>query len=296
MQTKDESLAKRRKWQQEHKEELAAYRKEWHKKNKTKMINLICGNCLQEMPKLQEKSIDLILTDLPYGVTQNNKDVCLPLDKLWFEWKRLLKPNGVIVLTSQFPFTIDLVNSNREWFKYDLVWDKLLVSGFLNANRMPLRVHEQILVFYKKQSKYFPQKTIGSQSHSRGTKLKVANRNYGFHKEVDNGELHGNLKFPTSIIQIKKPHSSVALHPTEKPVELAEYLIKTYTAVGDQVLDCCMGAGWAAIACKKLVRNFTGIEIDQKHFEVAKRRVDEIPQQLNPFLLCNETKEMVKHE
>jgi site-specific DNA-methyltransferase (adenine-specific) len=247
------------------------------------MISLVNGDCLQELPKLPNQSFNLILTDLPYGVTQNKADICLPLDKLWVEWKRLLKPNGAVILTSQFPFTIDLVNSNREWFKYDLVWDKILVSGFLNANRMPLRCHEQILVFYDKQPTFNPQKTIGEQSHSRGTKLQVDRRNYGEHEEVDNGELHGNMKFPTSIIQIQKPHSSVALHPTEKPVELAEYLIRTYTAVGDCVLDNCCGVGWSAVACKKLFRNFWGCDVNSKYIEQAKDRVSKVFQSIDMF-------------
>jgi site-specific DNA-methyltransferase (adenine-specific) len=217
----------------------------------------------------------------------------LPLNKLWIEWKRLLKPNGAVILTSQFPFTIDLVNSNREWFKYDLVWDKILVSGFLNANRQPLRCHEQILVFYKEQPTYFPQKTVGEKSHSRGTKLKVDRRNYGFHEEVDNSELHGNMKFPTSIIQIQKPHSSVALHPTEKPVELAEYLIKSFSAVGDTVLDCCMGVGWTAIASKKLNRNFVGCDINAEYVSIARKRVSEVTLDMGTLLFNMSEKKQV---
>jgi site-specific DNA-methyltransferase (adenine-specific) len=236
-------------------------------------ITLVNGDCLQELPKLPSQSFNLVLTDLPYGVTQNKADVCLPMETLWSEWKRLLKPNGAVVLTSQFPFTIDLVNSNREWFKYDLVWDKILVSGFLNANHMPLRCHEQILVFYNKQPTFNPQKTVGAQSHSRGTKLQVDRRNYGEHKEVDNGELHGCMKFPTSIIKIQKPHSSVALHPTEKPIELAEYLVKTYTAAGDSVLDNCCGVGWSSIACKRLGRNFWGCDINPEYIRLNKERL-----------------------
>ena len=248
---------------------------------------LINGDCLKEMPFLEERSIDLVLTDLPYGVTQNTADVCLPLDKLWLEWKCLLKPNGVVVLTSQFPFTIDLVNSNRDWFKYDLVWNKVLSSGFLNANKMPLRSHEQILVFYKTQPQFHPQKTPGQKSHTVGHTPIKQNNNYGEHERVDNSEKHGCLKFPTSIITISKPHSSVALHPTEKPVELAEYLIKTYTAVGDTVLDCCMGVGWSGIAAKKLNRNFVGIELNQSYFDTARHRLDNVTVSLVPLLVPN---------
>jgi len=246
---------------------------------------IICGDCLEVMKDLPEKSIDLILTDLPYGVTQNREDIKLPLDLLWGQWKRLLKPDtGTVILTSQFPYTIDLILSNRSWFKYDLIWNKILVSGFLNANKMPLRVHEHILIFYEKTARYFPQKVAGQKSHSRGTKLRVARRNYGEHKEVDNSERDGYFKHPTSIISIPKPHSSVALHPTEKPVELAEYLVKTYLLENDCVLDPCIGVGWTAIACRKLKRYFIGIDISSKYVEIAQKRLATIPEKLTAFI------------
>lgn len=255
------------------------------------MFNLIIGDCLQELPKLESNSIDLILTDLPYGVTNNDADICLPLDKLWIEWKRILHSNGVVVLTAQFPYTIDLILSNRSWFRYDLVWDKVLTSGFLNANRMPLRSHEQILVFYKNQPNFYPQKSVGEKSHSVGKLDKQpTNNNYGKFGYVDNSEKHGCLKFPTSIIKISKPHSSVAFHPTEKPVELAEYLIKTYTAEGDTVLDCCMGVGWSAVASKRLNRNFIGIDINSDYVATTRKRVDTIPSRLEAFASVCENK------
>ena len=185
------------------------------------------------MPKIDNHSINLILCDLPYGVTQNKADIIIPLDKLWTEYKRILKSNGTIALTSQFPFTIDLINSNREWFKYDLIWDKKLPSGFLNSKKMPLRVHEHILIFYEKSGTYNPQFTIGKPSHSKGSIKTDVNRNYGKYGKVDNSKVQGSKKFPLSILQIQKPHPSKALHRTEKPVELAEWIIKTYTNKGD---------------------------------------------------------------
>jgi site-specific DNA-methyltransferase (adenine-specific) len=244
---------------------------------------LICGDCLKEMPKLTAGSIDLVLTDLPYGVTQNAADICLPLDRLWVEWKRLLKPDGVVILTSQFPYTIDLILSNRNWFRYDLVWDKILSSGFLNANRMPLRVHEHILVFSEKQARYFPQKQVGPRTHSEGIHKNKGNNNYGQFTHTNNSE-YGCLKFPTSIIRTSKLTAGITVHPTEKPVELAEYLIKTYTLENDSVLDCCMGVGWSAVAAKKLNRNFTGFDINSEYVETTKKRVVAIPERLEVFL------------
>ncbi len=239
-------------------------------------INTIyTGDCLEIMPRIKDESIDLILCDLPYGVTQNKADIIIPLDKLWVQYKRIIKEKGIIALTSQFPFTIDLINSNRGWFKYDLIWDKKLPSGFLNANRMPLRVHEHLLLFYDKKGIYNPQKVIGEKSHSKGSMKTEINNNYGKYGKEDNSDLLGNLKHPTSIISIQKPHPSKALHRTEKPVELAEWIIKTYTNKGDLVLDNCIGTGWTAVASKRTDRNFIGIEKEIKFVDIANKRLEQ---------------------
>ncbi len=237
---------------------------------------IIEGDCLNILAKCQDNSIDLILCDLPYGVTKNSKDIPLPLDELWPHYKRIIKQTGVIILTSQFPFSIDLINSNRAWFRYDLIWDKVLPSGFLNANRMPLRVHEHLLVFYRRQPVYNPQFTTGKPSHSKGSMKTQTNRNYGKHGKVDNCKLHGSKKFPTSIIRFAKPHPGKALHPTEKPVELFKYLIRTYSNEGDLVLDNCIGVGTTAIACRQLNRNFIGFEINSKYCRIAKKRTAQL--------------------
>ena len=235
---------------------------------------IIQGDCLAVMPSLQAHSVDLVLTDLPYGVTQNPNDVVLPLSRLWAEWKRLLKPDRTVILTSQFPFTIDLIQSNRDWFKYDLIWDKILVTGHLNANRMPLRVHEHILVFYDGEPYYVPQKTMsGMKSHSKGAMKLTANRNYGKYEMTDSSMRDGLFKHPQSIVSIAKPHPSVALHPTEKPVELAEFIVKNYTREGDTILDCCAGVGWTAVAAAKLQRKAICIEINPEYIELAKERL-----------------------
>ena len=234
------------------------------------------GDCLEVMKQIDDKSVDMILCDLPYGVTQNPEDKIIDMQKLWEQYNRVIKEDGVIVLTSQFPFTIDLINSNRKMFKYDLIWNKVLSSGFLNANRMPLRVHEHILIFYNKLGTYNPQKIIGQKNHSKGKEKKNANNNYGAFGFVDNKDVLGELKHPQSIITVQKTHPSIALHRTEKPVELAEYLIKTYTNEGDVVLDNCIGSGWTAVASLKTKRSFIGIELRNDFVEICLKRIMEV--------------------
>lgn len=222
--------------------------------------NLIQGDCLEKLKEIPKNSIDLILCDLPYGVTNNKKDVSLDLNLLWKQYKRILQEKGLVVLTSQFPFTFNLIASNKEWFKYDLIWDKILTSGFLNANKMPLRSHEHILIFYCKKGTYNPQKVLGSKSHSKGTMKIEKNLNYGEYGKVDNTEILGNMKHPKSIISFMKPHPSIALHATEKPVKLMEWLINSYSNEGDVILDNCMGSGTTGVACVNLSRKFIGAE------------------------------------
>lgn len=240
-------------------------------------IDLYNGDCLELMKNIPDKSIDMILCDLPYGVTQNKKDIIIPFDKLWEQYNRIIKDNGAIVLFAQGMFYIDLVNSNRKMFKYDLVWNKQLISGFLNANRMPLRQHEQIAIFYKKLPTYNPQFTQGKPLHSKGKSYidkKCNNKNYGIFHVTDDNRAGSTEKYPTSILTFNKPHPSVAKHRTEKPVALLEYLIKTYTNENETVLDNCMGSGSTGIACKNTNRNFIGIELDKDYFEIAKKRIE----------------------
>ena len=239
-------------------------------------ITLLQGDCLELMKNIPNKSIDMILCDLPYGKTQNAKDVRLPFDVLWTQYKRIIKDKGCIALFGQGTFYIDLVNSNPKMFRYDLVWNKELTSGFLNANRMPLRQHEQIAVFYKKLPTYNPQFSKGKPLHSRGFSYKTKetkNQNYGKFGITDDVRSGSTEKYPTSILNFPKPHPSVALHRTEKPIALLEYLVKTYTNEGDTVLDCCMGSGSTGVACKNASRNFIGIELDENCFNIAKERI-----------------------
>ena len=209
-------------------------------------IQLYNGDCLEVMKQLPDNSIDMILCDLPYGETQNKDDISIPFEPLWKQYERIIKDNGCIALFAQGLFYVDMVNSNRKLFRYDLVWDKVLTSGFLNAKRMPLRQHEQIAIFYKKLPTYNPQFTEGKPLHGKGNSYKtkeIKNQNYGKFHVTEDLRKGSTEKYPTSILKFKKPHPSKSVHPTEKSVELLKYLIQTYTDPGDVVLDNCMGSG-----------------------------------------------------
>ena len=233
------------------------------------MNSLILGDCLEVMPKIKENSIDMILCDLPYGRTQNRWDSVIPFDKLWENYNRIIKPCGVIALFADGMFMADLMVSNRKMWRYNIVWDKVLTSGFLNAKRQPLRSHEEIVIFYNKQPTYNPQMFKGKQNHSKGVSKKNTNNNYGYFDIVDNREELGDMKYPRSIWTFSKPHPSKMVHPTEKSLECIEYLIKTYTNEGDLVLDNCMGSGTTCLGAKNLGRNFIGIEKDEKYFNIS---------------------------
>ena len=238
-------------------------------------IKLIHGDCLEEMKNIPDKSIDMILCDLPYGQTKNKWDSIIPFEKLWEQYNRIIKDNGAIVLFANGMFTAELMMSNKKMWKYNLVWDKVLTSGFLNANRMPLRQHEDICVFYKKLPTYNPQKFEGKPNHSKGKPKENANNNYGEFNFIDNSAKHGNMKHPTSIVTFSKPHPSKMLHPTEKSIDLCEWLIKTYTNENEVVLDNCMGSGSTGVACINANRKFIGIELEEKYFNIAKNRIEE---------------------
>lgn len=244
----------------------------------TSKIELHKGDCLELMNNIPDKSVDMILCDLPYGATKNKKDKRIDLKALWKEYRRIIKPNGCIALFAQGKFYIDLVMSNFKWFRYDLVWDKKLTSGFLNAKRMPLRRHEQVAIFYNKVPTYNPQFTKGKPLHGKGTKYKIkeqTNNNYGSFNALEDIRKGSTDKYPTSILEFAKSHPSVAKHITEKPIALLEYLIKTYTNEGETVLDNCMGSGSTGVACVNTNRNFIGIELQDDYFEIAKDRIKE---------------------
>lgn len=230
------------------------------------------------MKQIPSGSLDMIACDLPYGVTQNKLDIVIPFEPLWREYKRIIKERGCIALFAQGVFFVELVQSNRKMFRYDLVWDKVLTTGFLNAGRMPLRQHEQIAIFYKKLPEYHPQFTEGKPLHSKGVSYiekEHKNNNYGQFHMTDDSRKGSTEKYPTSIIRVPKPHPSIALHRTEKPVELIKWLILTYSSIGDTVMDNCMGAGGCGVACAETGRKFIGIEKDPGYFEIAKSRIEE---------------------
>ena len=242
------------------------------------MLNkIILGDCLDVMKDIADKSIDMILCDLPYGLTGNKLDVVIPFEPLWEQYSRIIKDNGAIVLFGQGLFYIDLVNSNRRIFRYDLVWNKVLTSGFLNAKRMPLRQHEQIAVFYKQLPTYNPQFTKGNPLHSKGKSYinkEYINQNYGEFHMTDDSRCGSTEKYPTSILTFNKPHPSIAKHRTEKSIECLEWLVKTYTNEDEVVLDCCIGSGTTAIAAIRTGRQFIGIEKDPEYHRLACERVE----------------------
>ena len=251
------------------------YKSEYDENIKLDVNNIYHGDCLELMNGIPDKSIDLILCDLPYGRTQNRWDIIIPFEKLWKQYNRIIKDNGVVALFSDGMFMADMMNSNRGDWKYNIIWDKVLTSGFLNANIQPLRRHEEVVIFYKNQPTYNPQKTKGRMNNSKGKPKKNANNNYNDFEFVDNREELGDMKHPTSIQRFSKPHASIMKHPTEKSTEMCEWLIKTYTNEGDLVLDNCIGSGTTAVAAINTNRSYIGIELDESYYNMAKNRIIE---------------------
>ena len=225
------------------------------------------------MSRIPDKSIDMILCDLPFGSTKNKWDSIIDIDQLWIHYKRVIKDNGAIVLFGQDKFTASMMSSQPKLHRYNLIWDKVLTSGFLNANKMPLRTHEDIMIFYKKLPIYNPQKVKGKKNHSKGKDKTNANNNYGKFNFVDNQEKLGDMKHPKSIVRYEKTHPSKCLHPTQKPVLLCEWLIKSFTNQGGVILDNCMGSGTTAIAAINTDRKYIGFELDIDYFTKANKRI-----------------------
>jgi site-specific DNA-methyltransferase (adenine-specific) len=231
-------------------------------------------DCLEGMKLIPDSSIDMILCDLPYGVTSRNKwDVVISFEHLWKHYERIIKHNGAIILTATQPFATDVINSNRKLFRYDLIWNKKLSTGFLNAKKMPLRQHEHILIFYKKLPTYNPQMETRGKPRVKGITTETGKRtmNYGSFKGTSN---INNEYYPTSILEVSNANRNDKLHPTQKPLELFEYLILTYTNENEVVLDNCMGSGTAAVAAIKTNRKFIGFETEPKYIEIANQRIE----------------------
>ena len=236
-------------------------------------------DCLEGMKRIPDKSIDMILADLPYGTTNCKWDTIIPLEPLWEQYERIIKDNGAVVLTASQPFSSTLVMSNPKLFRYEWVWDKKNPTNFAMAKKQPLKYHETILVFAKKQTEYYPIKWRGKPNHKQGL-LKNDQQSEVYGKIKRTKDNLSGMKYPRSIIEISKHSSQGGLHPTQKPVALFEYLVKTYTNEGDVVLDNCMGSGTTAIAAINTNRNFIGFEMDENYHKLANERIE---QHLNPI-------------
>lgn len=240
--------------------------------------NLLHGDCLELMKDIPDGSVDMVLADLPYETTACKWDTIIPFEPLWEQYERVIKDNGAIVLFGSEPFSSYLRMSNIEWYRYDWIWDKVVAGGGLLANKQPLRQHENIMIFYKKQPTYNKQMTEPTNPNFFNTMGK--NSNFGeIYSKTQSKRGSEKRKNPTTIIAVNKfqqeCNSANRLHPTQKPLELIEYLIKTYTNEGETVLDNVMGSGSTGVACLNTGRNFIGIELDDKYFEIAKKRISE---------------------
>ncbi|WP_333662749.1 DNA-methyltransferase [Acinetobacter sp.] len=233
---------------------------------------LLHGDCLECMSEIESGTVDLILCDLPYGTTCCKWDTVIPFDQLWQQYERVIKPNGAIVLFAAQPFAAVLATSNLKLFRYEWIWEKPAATGFFNAQFQPLRAHENILVFYKSKPIFNPQKTFG---HERKTAKRkdIGSEHYG--KQVNIKAYDSTERYPRSVQIFSSDKSKSNLHPTQKPVALCEYLIRTYTNAGDLVLDNCMGSGTTGVACINTKRRFIGIEREQKYFDIAKNRIEQ---------------------
>ena len=242
------------------------------------MMDLRKGDCLEIMKGIPDGSIDAIITDPPYGTTACKWDSVIDFDLMWEQLNRIIKPNGAIVLFGSQPFTSALVMSNPKMFKYDWIWDKKRCTGFLNAKKQPLRNNETISVFYKKQPTYNPQPYKKNTTGNMGKSKEHQTDNYGKYHQVHNDNSN-EFGYPRTLLtqipvinNLSKDKSG--LHPTQKPIALMEYLIKTYTNEGETVLDFTMGSGSTGVAAKNLNRKFIGIEQDEKYFDIAAERIN----------------------
>lgn len=232
---------------------------------------LMRGDCLELLDKIPDKSIDMVCCDMPYGTTNCRWDTVLDLQRLWEQYRRVTTENAAIVLFAQTPFDKVLGVSNLPWLRYELIWQKTLATGHLNAKKMPMKAHENILVFYNKLPTYNPQKTNG---HIRKTAV----------KRGDDSPVYGEQNFlalpydsteryPRSVLTFPSDTRRVALHPTQKPLALIEWLISTFSNTGDTVLDNCMGSGTTGVGCLRLGRKFVGMELNESYFESASERI-----------------------
>lgn len=239
-----------------------------------KKVKLRKGDCIELMKDIPDGSIDMILCDLPYGTTACKWDTIIPFEPLWEQYKRIIKDNGAIVLFSDEPFTSQLVNSNIKDFRYKWIWNKTRGSNFQNARFMPMKCHEEICVFYKKKPVYNPQYWYSSsyKTTERKRNKQIEGLAGGSAANVCTATIsEDGRRYPLSILTYARDGKRI--HPTQKPVALLEYLVKTYTNEGEVVLDNCMGSGSTGVACLRTNRKFIGIELEQKYYDIAKERI-----------------------
>ena len=239
-------------------------------------IEIYCGDCLDILPKIDSKSIDMILCDLPYGTTGCKWDSIIPFEQLWTQYERIIKDNGAIVLTASMPFTAKLAASKIEWLKYEWIWEKDNGSNFAHAKHQPMKVHENILVFCKGRTKYNPQWTYGKpyagkSKRARKKPVETIGSIGAGKNDMSYGSPDGR-RYPRSILRFNQERG---LHPTQKPVALFEYMIRTYTDPGELVLDNCMGSGTTLRAAKNMGRRAIGIELDERYCEIAVKRLQQ---------------------
>ena len=240
------------------------------------MNKLFLGDCLEIMPTIEPKSVSMVLCDLPYGITSNKWDSIIPFDELWQNYDRVCKENAVIALFASQPFSSAIVMSNPKMFKHEWIWIKNRGSNFANTVREPMKEHEHILIFSKGKwtyNKQMQERTGGGLSRVQYNLDNRVAKSDNYQKFTKSNKNQGELRVPSSW---QKFNCEVGLHPTQKPVSLCEYLIKTYTNEGDLVLDNCMGSGTTGVACKNLHRDFIGIEKEEKYFEIAKKRIEDL--------------------
>ena len=251
-------------------------------------FKLFEGDCIEVMKKIEDKSIDMILCDLPYGTTKCKWDIIIPFEPLWEQYNRIIKDNGVIALFGCEPFTSKLRMSNIKNYKYDWYWNKVQGTGFSACKKQPLRVIEIISIFYKKQPTYYPQmrtreKIIDSTNWKQDKRISENSRFTSTNNSLSRKVY--DKKYPINYIEINRAsnecNNTKRLHPTQKPIELLEYLIKTYTNEGELVLDNCMGSGSTAIACLNTNRKFIGIELDENYYNIAFNRIYNILHETN---------------
>lgn len=240
----------------------------------TLSVNLHLNDMLDVFDKIEDQSIDLLLTDFPYGVLnkkRNTWDRVINYDKFWKYARKICKPNCAIISTALQPFTSYLISTNYDWFKYCLVWEKSKATGYLNAKKQPLRAHEDIVVFYQKQPTYNPQMVKGTP-YDKGKALRDAEQ-YGKQTKAVHVKDEEGIRYPRSVIYFRTAESEGKLHPTQKPIDLYRYLIRTFSNEGDLVLDPCMGSGTTGVAAILENRRFTGIEKEENYYHIAEERI-----------------------